>query len=270
MNLKKTLIILIILLVLSAGALIFYNFFFQEKIEPNSGEAADEPGFYSNDRIKTISQEPVLGVSVDKKKVKYYLAGNGNVFESDFDGTNQTRLSSNVLTGLLEILWSPDKNKIIAISTENELIKKYFYDYSTKTAIPLSGKMRWIAWAPDRNKIAYQYYNAQNEDNNISIANPDGSEWVSIIQTRMKNLVVEWPAKNKISIRTRPSGLAKSVIYIISLPSNDLEKINEAYGMSALWSPLGNKILFSETNNEGKNLKLKTMDLEKQTISELG
>jgi hypothetical protein len=32
---------------------------------------------------------------------------------------------------------------------------------------------------------------------------------------------------------------------------------------------LGNKILYSETNSEGKDLKLKIADLEKKTVSEL-
>ncbi len=269
MNLKKILIILIILLVLSAGALIFYNFFFQVEDRPSNGETAEETDFYPSDRMKAISQEPVLGITVDGQKVKYYLAGNGNAFESDFDGSNQVRLSLNVLMGLLEVLWSADKSKVIVVSEEEGLIKKYFYNYPTKTAISLNSKMRWIDWAPDKNKIAYQYYNSQNEDNNISIANPDGSEWNIILQTRMKNLIVEWPAQDKISIRTMPSGLAKSVVYTISLPANDLMKINEAYGMSVLWSPLGDKMLFSETDSKGKNLELKIMDLKKQTTGEL-
>lgn len=268
MDLKKILIALIILLVLSAGVLVFYNFFFQEEKSSN-GEMTEEPIFYPSNRVNVISQEPVLGLSVSRQKIKYYLSGNGNAFESDFDGLNQARLSSNILTGLLEVLWSSDNSKVIVISEEKELIKKYFYDYSTGIAVPLNSKIKWIAWAPDMNKIAYQYYNAQNEDNNISIANPDGLGWSSVLQTRMKNLIVEWPAQDKISIRTRPSGLAKSVVYTINLPSNNLEKINEGYGMSVLWSPLGDKILFSETDSKGKNLKLKTIDLQKQTISEL-
>jgi len=74
----------------------------------------------------------------------------------------------------------------------------------------------------------------------------------------------------KISIRTKPSGLTQSVVYTIDLATNDFQKIiDETYGLSILWSPLGNKILYSETNNEGKELGLKIADLEKQTISEL-
>lgn len=270
MPLKKILIILIVLLVLTASALIIYNFFSKEKIEPSEEETKQTGSSYWGDKIKVISQEPAVGAAVDGQTVKYYLISNGNVFESDFDGTNQVRTSSNILTGLLEVLWSPNNDKVIAVFNEKGLIKKYFYDYSTKIASSLGFQVRWTAWSPDGSKIAYQYYNSQNEDNNISISNPDGSEWNVIFQTRMKNLIVEWPDKNKISIRTRPSGLARSIVYTIDLSDNNIEKIlNEAYGMSILWSPFGNKILFSETDSQGKDLKLKLMNIDKQTVSEL-
>lgn len=266
--LKKILVILIILLVLTATFLIVYNLFSKEKITDETTEPLTPP--YWSGKIKVISQEPAIGATVRKQKIAYYSISNGNIFESDFDGSNSVRVSSNILTDLLEVLWSPNKNKIVAIFNEKGLPKKYFYDYSLKTTVPLKTQIRWIAWSPNKDKIAYQYYNSQNEDNNISIANPDGSNWNVIFPTRMKNLIVEWPSANKISIRTRPSGLAKSVVYSITLPNNNIEKaLGETYGMSVLWSPSGNKILFSETNNEGKNLKLKIADLEEQSIGEL-
>ena len=86
----------------------------------------------------------------------------------------------------------------------------------------------------------------------------------------MKDLIVEWPNKNKIAIRTKPSGLAESVIYTIDLSDRNLKKIiKETYGLTALWSPLGDKILISETNSQGLNLKLKLADLNEQIIKEL-
>jgi len=86
----------------------------------------------------------------------------------------------------------------------------------------------------------------------------------------MKNLIVEWPSSGQVAIRTKPSGLAQSIVYTIDLATGDFQKIiNETYGLTVLWSPLGDKMLFSETDNRGKNLKLKIADFNKSTIQEL-
>lgn len=280
MSLKKILIILIILLVLILGVLVVYNFFLKEKEEistepsttpttsPTTPSQTTQDSLHS--RIKIISQEPVLEPAIDNQKVKYYLKSNGNVFESNFDGSESNRISSSILPGISKTIWSPNKNKVIIILEENGLLKKYLYDFQTEKLTSLDQSTRYIVWSPIEDKIVYQYYDSQTEDNNISIANPDGSQWTNVLQTRMKNLIIEWPSPNKISLRTKPSGLAQSVIYTIDLITNNLQKIlKETYGLTALWSPLGDKLLFSETNDQGKNLKLKIADFNKQTIGEL-
>ena len=271
MPLKKILIILIILLILVTGTLVIYNFFLKvdddSNEESNNGTVTDQQ---LDSRIKPISQEPVIGPVIDNKKVKYYLSNNGNVFESNFDGSDKIQISSNNLPGLIKALWSNNKDKVITIFEKDYLIDKYLYDYNTESSTLLDYKIRWIAWSPTQEKIAYQYYDSKTGDNNISIANSDGSEWTTILSTRMKNLIIEWPDKDKLSIRTMPSGLAQSIIYKIDLSDNNLEKvIKETYGLTALWSPLGDKLLISETNSQGKNLKLKLVDLDEQIIKEL-
>lgn len=272
MSLKKILIILIILLVLVVGLLVVYNFFLKKE-EPNGSTTTPDTATSTTSLsgpIKAISQEPVLGPVIDGQKVKYYSKNNGYVFESTFDGSERTRLSSNILTDLLKVIWSSNKDKVIAIFDNEGEIKKYLYDYQISKSTLLNQDIRHIAWSPNEDKIAYQYYNSQTEDNNISIANPDGSQWINVFTTRMKNLIVEWPSSGQVAIRTKPSGLAQSVVYTIDLATGDFQKIiSETYGLTVLWSPLGDKLLFSETDNRGKNLKLKIADLAKSTIQEL-
>jgi len=272
MSLKKIFIILIILLILVVGLLVVYNFFIKKE-EPNGSTitpGTSIPTTLLTGPIQAISQEPVLDPIIDNQKVKYYSKNNGYVFESSFNGSEQTRLSSNILLDLLKVLWSPNKDKVIAIFEKDGLLGKYLYDYDTGVSTSLDRNIRWLAWSPIEDKVVYQYYNPQTEDNNISLANPDGSQWTNILTTRMKNLIVEWPNSEQITIRTKPSGLAQSVVYTIDLATGDFQKIiSETYGLTALWSPLGDKLLFSETNNQGKNLKLKIADLAKSTTGEL-
>ncbi len=266
---NKTLIIIISILILLVGGFLIYYYF---QGEPKSAITPDDTtsGSQSTERIKLISQESVLGPVIDNQKVKYYSANNGYIFESDFDGAQLARISSNALPGLLDALWSPSKNKVITLFEKDNLLKKYLYDYQTQKSILLDQNIRDLTWSPTKDRIAYQYYNSQTEDNNISIANPDGSQWTNLIQTRMKNLIIKWPVEEKLSLMTRPSGLAQSVLYTLDLIDNDFKKvIDQTYGLTVLWSPLGDKILFSETDYQGKNLKLKIADLTKQTIAQL-
>ena len=270
MSLKKILIILIILLILVVGFLVAYNYFLKGEEPTEPASAPTEPtGPEAISQLKPISQGSVLGPTIDGQKVKYYLRGDGNVFESNFDGSDKTRVSANLLTGLLKVLWSPQKDKAIAIFEDGGEVKKYLYDYQKEKATLLDSNIQHIAWSPREDKIAYQYDNPQTEDNNISMANPDGSNWTNILATRMKDLIVEWPGSGQLAIRTKPSGLAQSVAYTIDLASGNLQKIiSETYGLTVLWSPQGDKLLFSETDERGKNLKLKMADLVRQAIKE--
>ncbi len=267
---NKTLIIIISVLILIAGGILIYYYYSQET-EPVDGTetqpTTSDPT--STSRIKRISQESVLGVTIDDQKAKYYSKENGNVFESNLNGSGTVLVSSSALPDLLKVLWSPSKNKVIAIFDQNGEAKKYSYDYTTGISTPLDDNIGWISWSPKEDKIAYQY-NSPIAGNNISIADSDGSDWTSVFQTRMKDLIVEWPGSSRLSIRTKPSGLAESILYTISLADGDFKKmIGETYGLAVLWSPLGDKVLFSETDSQGKNLKLKVLETKTQTIQEL-
>jgi len=282
MSLKKILIILIILLIIVIGAFVAYNFLIKEPTPPTqepgssgqiptSGSASDQTDDPSYQRrLSAISEEPVMSPFTDGRKVKYYSVSNGNVFESSLDGSGLNRISSVALTDLIKVIWSANGNKVVAIFDENGQAKKYLYDYNTKISTALNDNIKWLAWSPQENRYAYQYYNPVTEDNSISIAQADNLEWTNIFQTRMKDLIIEWPSSGKVSIRTKPSGLAQSVVYTIDLATSDFQKIiAETYGLTLLWSPLGDKILYSETTDRGKNLKLKIADLETSAVSEL-
>lgn len=269
----KKILIIIIALILILGLFAVYNYFFKEETLP--GETAEESGILETSGvletgdIRVISQESVLNPIIDGNKVKYYSATNGNIFQSEFDGSNPIRLSPNILTDIVKIIWSPNKDKVIGIFESNQLIKKYLYNFSDQRATLLNSNIRDTAWAPDREKIAYQYYDPQTEENSLNIAEPDGSQWQTILKTRMKDLIVEWPDSSKLAVRTRPSGLVQSVAYTINLSDKKMEKIfNGNYGLTLLWSPLGDKILFSETDSQGKKLKLKIADNKGNIIGE--
>lgn len=242
-----------------------YNFFLKEETPIEEGPeeiivigGGDEtPSIQANQ----LSQEPVLNPVIDNNSVKYHSASNGNVFQSNLDGSNSTRISSDILTDLIKILWSPiDGTKMISSSDQVGQIQRYFYDFTTDESTLLNANIRSLDWSPTENKIVYQYYDALSGLNNISIANPDGSEWHNIFQTRMKDLVLKWPRADQIILQTKPSGLVQSAVYAITASGDNFQKlIDNTYGLTALWSPQGDKVLYSKTNSQGQNLELKLL-----------
>ena len=279
-NLKKILIILVIILILALIAFLVYNFFFKKPSgetpagggglpagggggtggtgaggEGGEGEITPGPEL----KIKAISTEKVLAptLSADKTKAIFYSQDNGNVWQVSFDGTGLTRMSSTVLDNLAQIIWSPDKKKVISIyKDEEENVSKYSYNYDTGKATSLGAYTGEIAWSSDSNKIAYQYTNDLANQNNISTANADGTNWKNILDTRLKNLNIDWVG-SQIAFWEKPSGLAPGSLFLLNPLNKSLDKIlSNIYGFSLKWSPIGNKILYSKTNNQGKNIGL--------------
>lgn len=273
-KLKKVLIVLIIILILALVALLVYNLFIKKPAEEGAGtgglpegkEGEYKPGEEGGKitpsptiKIKAISTERVLAptLSADKTRVIYYSQYNGNVWQSAFDGSSLTRVSSAVLENLKKIIWSPDKTKIISIyQDENENVSKYFYDYNTGKATFLNPYIQEIIWSPTSDKIAYQYTNEITNENNISIAKPDGTDWQNIFQIRIKNVNLNWTGSD-IAFYEKASGLTESSLFLLNPLSKALTKVfSNISGLSVKWSPQGDKILYSKTSSNGKSIGL--------------
>ncbi|MBU4142396.1 hypothetical protein KJ590_00140 [Patescibacteria group bacterium] len=292
MTTKRILTIAIILLVLSLGSLLIYNFFFKPTAPgqgtetgnglpsalPGTGQTTNGSSFLPGtggagqtgqspsataQKIKPISQEPVLAPTIgeDGQTVKYYTRSNGHVWESDFVGANLKKLSAVTLNGLIKAIWSPDKTKVIGWFSDNNKIKKYFYDYAKNQSSLLAEKMGWVTFSPDSKHIAYLFVDAATGQNDVSVANPDGSNWKNIFKTRLDNLIVAWPSAAKISLGQPASGLAQSILYSLNPDSGDFSKIlSDIFGLSVKWSPKADKILYSSTSDRGQNPKLALAD----------
>jgi Tol biopolymer transport system component len=261
---KKIFIALIILFVLSSGSLIFYNFLSGKK----DGNGAAKSNKASE--LAIVSDKPAFAPFIESSQaVKYYLAENGHVMQAQLDGSQKKEVSSANLPDLKNITWSPDGKKTINLFSGSSGTKKTVFDYTTQKTTELNGNIRSVAWSPDGKKIAYQYFDGQS-NNNISIANADGSSWRNTLQTRLENLVVEWPSPGEISLRGVPASQSKGFLFTVDEATGNLVKIFENIaGFSAKWSPDGQKILYQTTDDKGKNLKLFVADSQGKNSRQL-
>jgi len=266
---KKIFVIAFILLVILTAALVVYNLFFKDKeTNPNAtptptANAEVSPGVFAQGALRAISKEKVMAPTIgeDGQTVKYYSRQNGRVFESDFLGQDLKEISDTDLKNLIKIVWSPDGEKVIGVFSENNQTKKYFFDYETRQSAALDQSVGWVVFSPDSKNIAYQYTDNSTGQSNISVASPDGSNWRNVFKTRMEDLIVEWPSREKISIRTRVSGLVQGLLYAIEEKTGNFYKIlSDTFGLSIVWSPKADKVLFSYTDSAGRNPQLALAD----------
>jgi Tol biopolymer transport system component len=291
MTTKKLFIIALILLVLVGGTLLVYNLFFTGTPTPTASPGAGLPsalpggggatispsatatagaaggtgaaGQVSNLKIKPISKEKIMAPTIgeDGKTVKYYSRLNGQVWESAFDGSALKKISSTTLNSLIKVLWSPDKEKVIGVFSENDKIKKYFYNYANNQSALLNENIGYVAFSPDSKKIAYQFTDPSGGQSNISVSSPDGTNWKNIFKTRLDNLIVEWPSQDKISLRQPISGLAQGILYALNSQSGDFSKIlSDLFGLNVKWSPKADKILYSSTDERGRHPQISLTD----------
>ena len=271
-NFKRTTIILSSLIVILVLVMAGYNLLFKKESPQKETEGTEEPWVTNiepspENNISQITKEAILSPWVGDNKVQYFAAQNGYLLESNFNGGQVKEISSIDLNNLQKAVWSPDGNQAICLFDQSE---KILYNFKEGRSNTLNSSIQWVAWSPDKNKVAYQFYDNKTQANKISTANPDGSDWQNIFNTRLKDLIIEWPQPNLISLRTKPSGLAESTVYTLNPNTQKLTKIlKDRYGLDLIWSKQGNKILFSETDSNGKNLTLKTANPEGQVLEDL-
>lgn len=282
-KIKKILIVIIIILVIALIGLLIYSLFIKTPdsttIRPGDFPEGEESDFVPDEdfvfesemKIRAISEKDVLSPTTNNDKVTYY-SPDGNIWKSNFDGTELEQISDNVLDNLIMVFWSPNKNESITVFQDTAgTVSKYLYNHENEQASSLNQYINYISWSPDGKKIAYQYENKSTGDNTISTSDPDGSNFSVILRTRIKDFAINWPNGSEIFLREKPSGLVPSSLYSLNILSKAFSKIiSDVYGFSAKWSLDGSKILYSRTDTKGKTISLNVANRNGSNQESLG
>lgn len=174
------------------------------------------------------NQQAIIKVPFDKEKFT--------------EGMNNSALKENVVNGeITNWLWDKKQDKLIYIS-------KY---------------IRNVAWSPDNKKIIYQYYVWKKNQNNITIANPDGTGWQEIINLDGEEFGVSWLDIENILLYYLPTDPSSgSNLYKINIKNKEKrELIGDFSILDIKISPDGKKILYEiYENSENNSLGLINQD----------
>lgn len=201
-----------------------------------------------------LSDVAVVSPTISGDKVLYYSKLNGNVYETDFKGADTQPKTNINIPDLITTIWSYNKTKAINIYKESDSVKKVLFDFATQKAIQLDSRIKWVSFAPNKDRIAYQFIDESLNTNKIAIADPNGLNFQSIFPLRMIDIRVYWPSEDLVVFATAPSGLALGAAFskTISDQSSGLTKIiDNANGLTIKYSSDGSRLLYSKTDQFG-------------------
>ncbi len=201
------------------------------------------------EKIKPVSEQGVIGAVFDKKNdsILYYSANDGTTWKSDSDGKARQQLSTTKVMGLKNVLWSPDRSKVL--TTVNVDSKDVFYQYDNiaQKAVALKDGLDTAVWDNLGSKIFYKYYDQLAKARTLNIANPDGSGWQKLADVEARDLsIAQIPLTSVVSYWNYPRANEETKFQKVGISGGEPQLIfSGKFGADYLWSPDGSLALIS-------------------------
>ncbi|MCX6763628.1 MAG: hypothetical protein NTZ97_02750 [Candidatus Moranbacteria bacterium] len=222
--------------------------------------------------IPVVSDEAVLAPVFDErnKTIKYYTP-NGKTYEIDLDGINKKTLSDKDLPGLSGIFWSPDRTKVISQFSGAGKNTFFYYDYAEKTGVPLKNNIDTVVWQNDA-KILYKYYDPVSKKRDISVADPDGSNWSKVTDVEFRDIAIApIPQTGLLSFWNQPDAYTETKFQSASILGEKKTLLGGKFGADYLWSLDGSTVLISHANERGgQQIQLSAMNSNGGELRSLG
>lgn len=207
------------------------------------------------EKIYPVAGEPVIYPTLDKdlKNILYYSKNNGSVYKISPDGAKQETVAENNLEGLVNVLWSPDKNKVITKFQKDGRNEFYFYSYETKSGTRLPDGMDAVSWTNLGDKIIYKQFNFVTKKRTLNISDPDGSNSKKLADLSYRDIgISQIPQSSLVSFWNAPDSFEKTSLNTVGIAGGKIQTLfSEKYGADYLWSPNGNKVLISSADSKG-------------------
>ena len=185
--------------------------------------------------------------------------GISNIYISDYDGANQTRVT---VTRSLDITpaWSPDGKALAYTSYRTgfqDIIVSYIFE--GRRSNPMAGtaeKQNFLpAWSPDGSKLAFTSNRDQNPE--IYVVNRDGTGLRRLTNHPEIDVTPTWsPTGTQIAFTSNRSGTPQ--IYIMDADGSGLQRItSESNCDRPTWSPAPfNEIAYASRTGAGYDIKV--------------
>lgn len=265
---KKVFIASSILLVFTLIFLSVYNFAFkktepdvsdQEKIQEKTKIAEKTT---AEEKVVTLSNEVMISPALDSKNnLIMYFKKDGTIWRMDLDGKGKQQIAATEQTDIDNVLWSPNKNKVLIMIKKENQTSFFEYDIQTKKGVQLKNGLDAAVWDNMGTKIFYKYYDSKTQERSLNISNSDGSGWQKLANVEFKNIsIASIPLTSTVSYWNYPNANEETKLVTVGFSGGEPQVLmKEKYGADYLWSPNGKQALVSALPD--KDNKMTTLGL---------
>lgn len=221
-------------------------------------------------KLLKLSSSPAAGFIVFERAsstiVRYVEKENGHVQEINASSLEKKRLTNTTIPKIHEAIFSDKGENVLLryLKEDDNTIQTYSAKIQTSATTSDEGilvgnfideNINQIAVSPDKSKIFTLINYGNSSVGSISLF--DGTKKSQIFQSTFTEWLPQWVGDDIISLNTKPSSLVFGFNYTITTKSSVLTKvIGKKYGLTTLVSPDGDRVLFSENNENGLSLSV--------------
>lgn len=201
-----------------------------------------------------VVQVPTAGVSIspDTGMVQYYNKLDGKFYKADADGNNIS-MSTEVFPSVQKVTWAPNKT-MAAIDFPDG--NKIVYDFNKQKQYSIPSHWSDLNFSPDSKQIVGKSNSPDPSLRYLFTANTDGTDARAIepLGENGDKVLASWSPNNQVIAfsRTAPAvggGADRQGVLLIGKNGENFRQLTvEGLGFQPIWSPSGDRVLYSAHN----------------------
>jgi hypothetical protein len=203
-------------------------------------------------------------LSPDRKNLFYFDPEAGEFYISELDGSNPRAITTANLRNVWDINWSAGKDKAIVAFSENEGRDKEYmlFNLRDQTTIRYDKEYQGVTLSPAGDRITYLYRDEEQNISNISVADPDTSNYKILYSYPDPDVEFTWFENDYIEFNPQTTGYKEGEVAVAGAEDGTLRVIvGEKYGLDVKYSPDGTKFVFTESELKNpRKLSLNIID----------